>query len=106
MESGLQLQKSVVEVRSDKTFPVLISNRTNRSFRIKNGSVIGKIEKLKEENILATVQNGEEEKGKARGDWLDDLSVPEAFEGVSGSWCWKTKTCSHKRMQNWDTQIQ
>ena len=75
MEPGLQLQKSVVEVRSDKTFPVLISNHTNRSFRIKRGSVIGKIEKLKEENIAATVQNGEEQKGKARSDWLDDLSV-------------------------------
>ena len=81
MEPGLQLQKSVVEVRSGKTFPVSISNRTNRFFRVKRGSVIGKIEKLKEENIVATVQSGEEQKEKARGDWLDDLSVPEALGG-------------------------
>ena len=44
-ELGLQLQGSVVALRRDKTFPVLISNHTNETFRVKRGSVVGKMEK-------------------------------------------------------------
>ena len=40
-EPGLQLQKSVVEVKADRTFPVLISNRTSRTFRVKRGASLG-----------------------------------------------------------------
>ena len=81
MEPGLQLQKSVVEVNAGKTFPALISNRRSRTFRVKRGSVIGKLERLKEENIVTSVRETGEEKGKAGDDWLDDLSVPGDFEG-------------------------
>ena len=81
MEPGLQLQKSVVEVKAGRTFAALISNRTSRTFRVKRGSVIGKLERLKEENIVNSVRETGEEKGKAGDDWLDDLSVPGDFEG-------------------------
>ena len=80
MEPGLQLQKSVVEVKAGRTFAALISNRTSRTFRVKRGSVIGKLERLKEENIVNSVRETGEEKGKAGDDWLDDLSVPGDFE--------------------------
>ena len=90
-EPGLELQKTVVEMRRDRMFPVLISNRTNKTFRVKRGSVIGKLEKLSEEHIVNSVQEMGEEKEKARGDWLDDVTkargdwlddvtAPEAFE--------------------------
>ena len=81
MEPGLQLQKSVVEVKAGRTFAALISNRTSKTFRVKRGSVIGKLERLKEENIVNSVRETGEEKGKAGDDWLDDLSVPGDFEG-------------------------
>ena len=79
-EPGLELQKTVVEMRRDRMFPVLISNRTNKTFRVKRGSVIGKLEKLSEEHIVNSIQEMGEEKEKARGDWLDDVRAPEAFE--------------------------
>ena len=79
-EPGLELQKTVVEMRRDRMFPVLISNRTNKTFRVKRGSVIGKLEKLSEEHIVNSIQEMGEEKEKARGDWLDDVTAPEAFE--------------------------
>ena len=61
-------------------FLVLISNHTNKTFRVKRGSVIGKLEKLSEEQIVNSVQEMGEEKEKVRGDWLDDVTAPEAFE--------------------------
>ena len=81
MEPGLQLQKSVVEVKAGGTFAALISNRTSKTFMVKRGSVIGKLERLKEENIVNSVRETGEVKGKAGDDWLDDLSVPGDFEG-------------------------
>ena len=81
MAPGLLLQKSVVKVNTGRTFPVLISNRTSRTFKVKRGSVIGKLERLKEENIVTSVRETGEEKGQAGGDWLDDPSVPGDFEG-------------------------
>jgi len=81
MEPGLPLQKSVVEVKAGGTFAALISNRTSKTFMVKRGSVIGKLERLKEENIVNSVRETGEVKGKAGDDWLDDLSVPGDFEG-------------------------
>ena len=107
MEPGLQLQKSIVELKADRTFLVLIANRTSRTFKVKRGSVVGKLERLKEENIVTSVRETGEEKGKAGDDWLDDLSVPGGFEGGVKKLVMENQDFfSRKRMQNWDTQIQ
>lgn len=79
-EPGLQLQGSVVALRRDKTFPVWVLSHRNKTFRVKQGSVIGKKEKLKEENVVTS--KDEMGKIKAEGDWLLDLSVPEPFRGA------------------------
>ena len=55
-EPGPQLRGSVVALRRDKTFSVLIPNHTNKTFRVKRGSVIGNMEKLKKENVVTSVE--------------------------------------------------
>ena len=73
----------MVALGRDKTFPVLISNHTNKTFRVKRGSVIANMEKLEEENVVTSVEETKEEMGKTRaeGDRSNGLSVPEPFRG-------------------------
>ena len=74
-EPSLKLQETIVKVDQRKRFPVLISNNSNKTYRIRKGNVIGKLEEILEENLVTTEK-------RVNIDKEDDvpINVPATFK--------------------------
>ena len=50
-EPGLMMACTLNYVKKGKTFPIMLVNNTNRTFALKKGNVVGKLEKITDETI-------------------------------------------------------
>lgn len=80
-EPGLALNDAIIKFNRSSKFPVLITNSSNKTFKLKRGTVIGKIEPIKEQNlqgiheIIKNPQHLDNIK-------MEDIHVPPEFKGM------------------------
>ena len=81
-EPGITLKESVNTVKSPYRIPVLIINETNKSYRLRRGSVIGKARPLNSQDILAIDEDEPMEIDDPRPETdIEDLYVPDERRG-------------------------
>ena len=74
-EPGLTVCKSIAKVTRSRKIPVMVVNETNKWFKLKRGEVMGKGERLKEQDVVN--MNINEISKQDENDVLSNINVPE-----------------------------
>ena len=77
-EPGLMLEDSVMKVNEKRTFPIMIVNETNKTFRLRRGCVIGKAEQVPSESVIEINHQPSEvsEVSESKPNFVTDAAIP------------------------------
>lgn len=75
-EPGLTLTNAVVNIDNDGSLPVMITNATNKTFRLRRGCVVGRASCLSSENLVSMSSQIDEVNEPLESDLLADVNVP------------------------------
>ena len=79
-EPGLMIGSAIAKTKKSRNVPVLLVNNTNKTFRIKRGCVIGRINVIDDQSIETTIN---EVKSKdTLGDITDELDVSDEHRSL------------------------
>ena len=82
-EPGLQVSNSVIKLNRSRCFPVHITNNTGRTYRLRKGCVIGKVELVNEENIRNIASVSQEKRScYTREELMEELNCPEEHKDL------------------------
>lgn len=77
-EPGLMISNAVVKLNKQRKIPILIVNNTNKTYNLRRGCVIGKIEKVKSENVVDFNNRNIQSKSEQLQESLkENITVPE-----------------------------
>ncbi|MCG7874779.1 MAG: pol polyprotein, partial [Candidatus Thiodiazotropha endolucinida] len=79
-EPGLTLTDSVVNIGNDRSLPVMITNTTNKTYRLRRGCVVGQASCLSSENLVSMSSHVNEVSQPSEADLLADVNVPPEYE--------------------------
>ena len=77
-EPGLMVGNSVVKMNKLRQLPIMIVNNTDKTFTLKRGCIVGKIEAIQEENI-ASVNNVQKSEDDFKIDKAE-INAPEEYK--------------------------
>ena len=72
------LEDSVMKVNEKRTFPIMIVNETNKTFRLRRGCVVGKAEQVPSESVIEINHQPSEvsEVSESKPNFLTDAVIP------------------------------